>query len=66
MNKTNPGVAIVPNKDEKPRREFVKAAVTIPIVLATIHSRTVWAKTIQTTGSACGSACTSNTPQTIL
>ena len=45
-------------EDSLDRRELVK--VVAPIVLATVFSRTVWAKTIQTTGSACGSACTSN------
>jgi hypothetical protein len=62
MQKTNPGVD---SNTGDSRREFVKVAIAVPIVLATIQSRTVWAKTIQTPGSACGSACTSNTPKTL-
>lgn len=57
MKETNPDVD---SKGSDSRREFVGTAL---MVLATIHSRTVWANSLQTPGSACGSVCPSSQTQ---
>lgn len=44
------------DEDKESRRKLL---VLAPVVVATIYGRTVWAATIQTAGSACGSACPS-------